>query len=582
MLFRSIMSSDLQHIGLDIGSFFKQKNISSVFTLCGGHISPILVGCEKENIDIIQVRDEVSAVFAADAVSRLTDSVGVAIVTAGPGVTNTITAIKNAQMAQSPVLLIGGAAATLLKGRGSLQDIDQISLLKTYVKSAVSVKKTRDVVPTLANALNTAISGVPGPVFVELPIDLLYPEEDIRKEFMNQLPKSGFFGKIAHWYVNRHLNDLFSSKKSSVKIKPVKEFKLDQRKIDKAALAIVKAKKPVFLLGNQVTQNKEFLPMCLKSIDKLSVPTFTSGMARGCFGSSDKYFFRHNRKHALKNADVVVTLGIPLDFRLGYGFSIGKDATLISINKSKEDLNKNRKPDIGMHADPSRIMHEIGKIINPPSCQNWIEELIKLEKNRENEIQQFSEHKTDFVNPVHLCKTIDKFIDEESILVADGGDFVGTASYTIRPRSPLGWLDPGPFGTLGVGGGFAIGAKTSFPKKEVWVFYGDGASAYSLAEFDTLCRHKLPVIAIIGNDASWQQIAREQKQMLGSNIGTELAFNAYEKVVEGYGGKGYYVENHDTLDETLKRAKEDAKLGYPVLVNIKISKSDFRKGSISV
>ena len=576
------MSSDVQHIGLDIGSFFKQKNISSVFTLCGGHISPILVGCEKENINIIQVRDEVSAVFAADAVSRLTDSVGVAIVTAGPGVTNTITAIKNAQMAQSPVLLIGGAAATLLKGRGSLQDIDQISLLKTYVKSAVSVKKTRDVIPTLANALNTATSGVPGPVFVELPIDLLYPEEDIRKEFINQLPKSGYFGKIAHWYVERHLNDLFSSKKSSIKVKPVKEFKLDQRKIDKAALAIVKAKKPVFLLGNQVTQNKEFLPMCLKSIDKLSVPTFTSGMARGCFGSSDKYFFRHNRKHALKNADVVVTLGIPLDFRLGYGFSINKDATLIAVNKSKEDLNKNRKPDIGIHADPSRIMHEIGKIINPPSCKEWIIELTGLEEKRETEILQFSKNESDFVNPVHLCKTIDKFIDEESILVADGGDFVGTASYTIRPRSALGWLDPGPFGTLGVGGGFAIGAKSSFPKKEVWVFYGDGASAYSLAEFDTLCRHKLPVIAIIGNDASWQQIAREQKQMLGSNIGTELAFNAYEKVVEGYGGKGYYVENHDTLDETLKRAKEDAKLGYPVLVNIKISKSDFRKGSISV
>ena len=576
------MSSDLQHIGLDIGSFFKQKKISSVFTLCGGHISPILVGCEKENINIIQVRDEVSAVFAADAVSRLTDSVGVAIVTAGPGVTNTITAIKNAQMAQSPVLLIGGAAATLLKGRGSLQDIDQISLLKTYVKSAVSVKKTRDVIPTLANALNTATSGVPGPVFVELPIDLLYPEEDIRKEFINQLPKSGYFGKIAHWYVERHLNDLFSSKKSSIKVKPVKEFKIDQRKIDKAALAIVKAKKPVFLLGNQVTQNKEFLPMCLKSIDKLSVPTFTSGMARGCFGSSDKYFFRHNRKHALKNADVVVTLGIPLDFRLGYGFSINKDATLIAVNKSKEDLNKNRKPDIGIHADPSRIMHEIGKIINPPSCKEWIKELTGLEEKRETEILQFSKYETDFVNPVHLCKTIDKFIDEESILVADGGDFVGTASYTIRPRSSLGWLDPGPFGTLGVGGGFAIGAKSSFPKKEVWVFYGDGASAYSLAEFDTLCRHKLPVIAIIGNDASWQQIAREQKQMLGSNIGTKLTFNAYEKVVEGYGGKGYYVENHDTLDETLKRAKEDAKLGYPVLVNIKISKSDFRKGSISV
>ena len=570
------------HIGLDIGSFFKQKNISSIFTLCGGHISPILVGCEKENIDIIQVRDEVSAVFAADAVSRLTDSIGVAIVTAGPGVTNTVTAIKNAQMAQSPVLLIGGAAATLLKGRGSLQDIDQISLLKTYVKSAVSVKKTRDVIPTLANAINTAISGVPGPVFVELPIDLLYPEEDIRNEFMNQLPKSGFFGKIAQWYVNRHLNDLFSSKKSSIKVNPVKVFKLDQHKIDKAALSIVKAKKPVFLLGNQVTQNKEFLSMCLKSLDKLSAPVYTSGMARGCFNSSDKYFFRHNRKHALKNADVVVTLGVPLDFRLGYGFSVNKDATLISINKSKEDLNKNRKPDIAIHADPTRIMHEIGKIINPPSCEEWIKELSVLEESREKEIQQFSETKTDFVNPVYLCKTIDKLIDENSILVADGGDFVGTASYTVRPRAALGWLDPGPFGTLGVGGGFAIGAKSSFPEKEVWVFYGDGASAYSLAEFDTLCRHKLPVIAIIGNDASWQQIAREQKQMLGSNIGTELAFNAYEKVAEGYGGKGYYVDNQESLFETLKLAKEDAKLGYPVLVNVKLSKSDFRKGSISV
>jgi len=572
----------MQHIGLDIGSFFKQKNISSIFTLCGGHISPILVGCEKENIDIIQVRDEVSAVFAADAVSRLTDSIGVAIVTAGPGVTNTVTAIKNAQMAQSPVLLIGGAAATLLKGRGSLQDIDQISLLKTYVKSAVSVKKTRDVIPTLANAINAAISGVPGPVFVELPIDLLYPEEDIRNEFMNQLPKSGFFGKMAHWYVNRHLNDLFSSKKSSIKVNPVKAFKLDQHKIDKAALSIVKAKKPVFLLGNQVTQNKEFLSMCLKSLDKLSAPVYTSGMSRGCFNSSDKYFFRHNRKHALKNADVVVTLGVPLDFRLGYGFSVNKDATLISINKSKEDLNKNRKPDIAIHADPTRIMHEIGKIINPPSCQEWIKELSVLEESREKEIQQFSETKTDFVNPVYLCKTIDKLIDENSILVADGGDFVGTASYTVRPRSALGWLDPGPFGTLGVGGGFAIGAKSSFPEKEVWVFYGDGASAYSLAEFDTLCRHKLPVIAIIGNDASWQQIAREQKQMLGSSIGTELAFNAYEKVAEGYGGKGYYVDNQETLFETLKLAKEDAKLGYPVLVNVKLSKSDFRKGSISV
>ena len=572
----------MRHIGLEVGKFFKEKNISKVFTLCGGHISPILVGCEKENIDIIQVRDEVSSVFAADAVSRLTDSIGVAIVTAGPGVTNTVTAIKNAQMAQSPLLLIGGAAATLLKGKGSLQDIDQISLLKTYVKSAVSVSKARNVIPTLANAINIANSGVPGPVFVELPIDLLYPEEDIRKEHINQLPKEGLVAKFMHWYVNRHLNDLFSTKKSSIKIHPVKDFKLNQKQIDKAALSIVRAKKPVFILGNQVTQNKEFLSMFLKSITKLNVPTYTSGMARGCFGKEDSFFFKHNRKHALKNADVVVTLGVPLDFRLSYGFSINKNANLIAVNKSKEDLKRNRQPDIGINGDPSRIMHEIGKIINAPSCQEWIDELTSLEHEREDEINILAEEKFDNVNPIYLCKAIDQLIDNESILVADGGDFVGTASYAIKPRQALGWLDPGPFGTLGVGGGFAVGAKCSLPGKEVWILYGDGASAYSLAEFDTLCRHKLPVIAIIGNDASWQQIAREQKQMLGSNIGTELAFNAYEKVVEGYGGKGYYVDNQDTLIDTLKQAKADAKLGYPVLVNVKLSKSDFRKGSISV
>jgi thiamine pyrophosphate-dependent acetolactate synthase large subunit-like protein len=524
----------------------------------------------------------VSSVFAADAVSRLTDSIGVAVVTAGPGVTNTVTAIKNAQMAQSPLLLIGGAAATLLKGRGSLQDIDQISLLKTYVKSAISVSKARDVIPTLANAINIANSGVPGPVFVELPIDLLYPEHDIRKEHISKLPKAGHLAKLMSWYVNRHLNDLFSTKKSSIKVKPMKDFKLNQKKIDSAALSIVRAKKPVFVLGNQVTQNKEFLSMFLKSVKKLNVPTFTSGMARGCFGKEDSFFFKHNRKHALKNADVVVTLGVPLDFRLGYGFSINKEADLIAINKSKDDLNKNRKPEIGINGDPARIMHEIGKIINAPSCKDWIDELTILEKEREEEIKLLSEEKFENVNPVFLCKSIDELIDDESILVADGGDFVGTASYTIKPRQALGWLDPGPFGTLGVGGGFAIGAKSSLPHKEVWVLYGDGASAYSLAEFDTLCRHKLPVIAVIGNDASWQQIAREQKQMLGSNIGTKLAFNSYEKVVEGYGGKGYLVEKQDTLIDTLKQAKEDAKLGYPVLVNVKLSKSDFRKGSISV
>jgi thiamine pyrophosphate-dependent acetolactate synthase large subunit-like protein len=570
------------HAGFSVSSFFTNNNINTVFTLCGGHISPILVGCESEGIDIIEVRDEASTVFAADAVSRLTDSVGVAIVTAGPGVTNTITAIKNAQLAQSPLILIGGAAATLLRGRGSLQDIDQMALIKPHVKSAVRVSKTRDIVPSLTNALNTAMSGVPGPVFVELPIDLLYPEETIREQHANQLPSNGIVGKAMTWYVNRHLNNMFSDRKSSIKIRKKTRLLGRQKDIDNAALAIVNAKKPLILLGNQVTQNKENLSQFIKSLNKLSIPTYTSGMSRGCFNEDDTFFMRHNRKHALKNADVVLTIGLPLDFRLGYGSSINKNAKIIAINKSKTDMKKNRKPFIGIHGDPTRAMCEIAKVINPPKCTEWLKELNVLEKNRDDEIIQQSEMTTDFVNPIKLCTTINNLLDDSSILIADGGDFVGTASYVVRPKGPLSWLDPGPFGTLGVGGGFALGSKSAYKDKEVWIIYGDGACAFSLAEFDTFVRHKLPVIAIVGNDASWQQIAREQVDMLGSPIGTNLANTAYHQVAIGYGGKGYAVEDPNELESVLLQAKEDARNGHPVLVNVRIGKTDFRKGSISV
>jgi thiamine pyrophosphate-dependent acetolactate synthase large subunit-like protein len=570
------------HAGFSVSSFFTNNNINTVFTLCGGHISPILVGCESEGIDIIEVRDEASTVFAADAVSRLTDSVGVAIVTAGPGVTNTITAIKNAQLAQSPLILIGGAAATLLRGRGSLQDIDQMALIKPHVKSAVRVSKTRDIVPSLTNALNTAMSGVPGPVFVELPIDLLYPEETIREQHANQLPSNGIVGKAMTWYVNRHLNNMFSDRKSSIKIRKKTRLLGRQKDIDNAALAIVNAKKPLILLGNQVTQNKEDLSQFIKSLNKLSIPTYTSGMSRGCFNEDDTFFMRHNRKHALKNADVVLTIGLPLDFRLGYGSSINKNAKIIAINKSKTDMKKNRKPFIGIHGDPTRAMCEIAKVINPPKCTEWLKELNVLEKNRDDEIIQQSEMTTDFVNPIKLCTTINNLLDDSSILIADGGDFVGTASYVVRPKGPLSWLDPGPFGTLGVGGGFALGSKSAYKDKEVWIIYGDGACAFSLAEFDTFVRHKLPVIAIVGNDASWQQIAREQVNMLGSPIGTNLANTAYHQVAIGYGGKGYAVEDPNELESVLLQAKEDARNGHPVLVNVRIGKTDFRKGSISV
>ena len=570
------------HAGFSISSFFKDNNISTVFTLCGGHISPILVGCESEGINIIQVRDEASAVFAADATSRITDTIGVAIVTAGPGVTNTMTAIKNAQLAQSPLLLIGGAAATLLKGKGSLQDIDQLSLMKPHVKSATSVKRCRDIIPVLHNAINRAVSDVPGPVFVELPIDLLYPEEMIREQHLSQVSSNSFVDKVFKWYVEQHLKNVFSKRKSIIIPRKKSIKNANQSAIDKAAITIHESVRPVILLGNQIIHNKEFLDRFIQSLKKLSIPTYTSGMARGCLGKEDSFFLRHNRKHALKNADVVITAGVPLDFRLGYGFSINSDAKIIALNKSRKDLVKNRRPYLQLKGDPSRSIYEIAKIINTPDCKVWLEELQQMEQKRDDEILAQAEMDTEFVNPIKACTTINDVLDENSIIIADGGDFVGTASYVLRPRAPLSWLDPGAFGTLGVGGGFALGAKSAFPNKEVWIIYGDGACAFSLAEFDTFVRHKLPVIAIVGNDSSWQQIAREQVAMLGSDIGTNLNDTNYHQVAEGYGGKGFLVTEISQLRDVLLQAKSDAKTGTPVLINMRIGKTDFRKGSISI
>ena len=570
------------HAGFSISSFFKDNNISTVFTLCGGHISPILVGCESEGINIVQVRDEASAVFAADATSRITDTIGVAIVTAGPGVTNTMTAIKNAQLAQSPLLLIGGAAATLLKGKGSLQDIDQLSLMKPHVKSATSVKRCRDIVPVLHNAINCAVSDIPGPVFVELPIDLLYPEEMIREQHLSQVSSNSFVDKVFKWYVEQHLKNVFSKGKSFIIPRKQSIKNASQSAIDKAAITIHESVRPVVLLGNQIIHNKEFLDRFIQSLKKLSIPTYTSGMARGCLGKEDSFFLRHNRKHALKNADVVITAGVPLDFRLGYGSSINSDAKIIALNKSSKDLVKNRRPYLQLKGDPSRSIYEIAKIINTPDCKTWLEELQQMEQERDNEILAQAEMDTKFVNPIKACTTINDVLDENSIIIADGGDFVGTASYVLRPRAPLSWLDPGAFGTLGVGGGFALGAKSAFPDKEVWIIYGDGACAFSLAEFDTFVRHKLPVIAIVGNDGSWQQIAREQVAMLGSDIGTTLNDTNYHQVAEGYGGKGFLVTEISQLRDVLLQAKSDAKTGTPVLINMRIGKTDFRKGSISI
>ena len=284
-------------------------------------------------------------------------------------------------------------------------------------------------------------------------------------------------------------------------------------------------------------------------------------------------------------ADLVLLVGVPNVFRLNYGRSIPSKTPVIGINRNKHDLTANRKPTLGIQVDAGLFLRTLPSHLAEADrnrWQNWHKLLLGRDGARDSEIVEQAEATTEFVNPIQLCRQIDQQLDEVSILVGDGGDFVGTASYVLRPRSPLAWLDPGAFGTLGVGGGFALAAKLHKPDAEVWLLYGDGAAGYSLAEFDSFARHNLPVIAIIGNDASWSQIAREQVEILGTPLGTELARTDYHKVAEGYGGVGLCVNDASQVATVLQQAKEIARSGKPVLVNVWIGKTDFRKGSISM
>lgn len=577
--------------GAIVGEVLASRGIGHLFTLCGGHISPILVGAENNGIRVIDVRDEVSAVFAADAVARMTGLPGAAAVTAGPGVTNTVTALKNAQMAQSPIILFGGAAATLLKGRGSLQDIDQISVLQSITKWAVAVKKVRSIGPTVQKALEIAQEGVPGPVFVELPIDLLYSEEMVRDMFMKEVGGQGgknLGTKALALYMRGHLYRQFNQ--PHVSIVPPMRASLPPKpgtrspQTQKVASLLQKAERPALVIGSQALVNTSDPQPIADAVEALGIPTWLGGMARGLLGRHSDIQFRHKRSAALKEADLVIIAGFPFDFRLGYGRAISSRATLISANLSASEMRKNRRPDVPVHMHAGEFLRDlsssaVGKL---GPWADWFDTLHAREQQRDAEIAEQANAPSELVNPLQLFQRIEEKMSDDAVLVVDGGDFVATASYILRPRKPLSWLDPGVFGTLGVGGGFAVGASLVRPGKEVWLIYGDGSCAYSIAEMDTCVRHGLAPIAVIGTDGSWAQIAREQVPMLGTDVGTVLQRTAYHDVAQGYGAAGLLLDDPSRIDAVLDEAKALAASGKPVVINVHIAKTEFRKGSISM
>jgi acetolactate synthase-1/2/3 large subunit len=575
------------HGGDRVAETLRVHGVRSLFTLCGGHISPILSAAKARGIRVVDVRDEATAVFAADATARLSGIPGVAAVTAGPGIANAITALKNAQLAQSPVVLLGGAAPTALQGRGALQDIDQRPLVEPHVKLFRKILTVRDLRPAVEEAFAVARSGVPGPVFVECPVDLLYDEASIRQWYAEAAGKgTSAADRILRFYLDRHVRKMFKGSQlpETHRMLGVEPPRPKDGALRAALAALEKSQRPLMVIGSQAVVMSAQADALADAVAKLEVPVYLSGMARGLLGRDHPLQMRHQRRTALREADCVVLAGVPCDFRLDYGKHVRRSAKLIAANRSVKDARLNRTPDIAAIGDAGLFLQELARTLpgSGPRWVDWRAQLRQRDDAREAEIDQQAGAGGEFVNPLAFLRELEKAASDKALLVADGGDFVATASYVLHPRTPLGWLDPGAFGTLGVGAGFALGAALARPGSEVWIVFGDGACGYGLAEFDTFVRHGIPVIAVVGNDAGWTQIAREQVKMLHDDVATVLARSDYHAVAKAFGAEGIVVKRMDEVVPALAQARALAEQGRPVLVNVWLDKTEFREGSLSM
>ena len=577
----------IRHGGDHIAQALQAHGVQRLFTLCGGHISPILAAAKARGIRVVDVRDEVTAVFAADATARLTGLPGVAAVTAGPGISNTITALKNAQLAQSPVILLGGAAPTALQGRGALQDIAQRPLVEPHVKRFIKLARVRDLAGAVTEAFALARAGVPGPVFIECPVDLLYDEASIRQWYADAAGKGSSLPERAlRWYLNRHAERMFAGGQDAA-VPPPRSVSVPlagSGALAAAQAALAKAEKPLLVIGSQALVQADEAERVAAAVARLGVPVYLSGMARGLLGRDHPLQLRHTRRQALREADCVLLAGVPCDFRLDYGRHVRRSATLIAANRSAKDARLNRRPDVAAIGDAGQFLIALAdsQAQAPTRWAGWIDTLRARDQVRETEIDTQAAAQGEFVNPLAFFRALEAEAGANAIFVADGGDFVATASYVLHPRAPLTWLDPGAFGTLGVGAGFALGAALARPDREVWIVFGDGACGWGLTEFDSFVRQGVPVIAVVGNDAGWTQIAREQVKMLHDDVATVLARTAYHEVAAGFGAEGLLVRHADEVLPALRRARELAAQGKAVLVNVWLDKTEFREGSLSM
>jgi acetolactate synthase-1/2/3 large subunit len=545
-----------RHGGQLVARALAAEGVTHLFTLCGGHIQALYDGCIDEGIRVVDTRHEQTAAHAADGWARVTGQPGVAAVTAGPGVTNAVTAVANAQRAQVPMVLLGGQGARTHgpfggQDRGALQEMDHIALLRSLTKWAVSVPETRRLPEYVQSAFRIARSGVPGPVFVELPLDIV-------------------MGSCSEAEAIRYPGHLTEATPAG-----------DPEFIQRAARLLRAAERPIAIVGSQWRWSR--CPEGLYSLaGALSLPVFLNGMARGALGRDHPCLFRHCRSAALRRSDCILVFGTPFDFRLGYGQKLSSAARVIQVDLDGAEIGRNRSVDVGIVGDSGRVAAQLADSLDRHEVSaDWREELAQLDQARLDEMRRHCNDDVQPINPLRLCSELNQFVGEQTIIVGDGGDFVATAAAIFELHRPAQWMDPGPLGTLGVGPGYALAAKLARPDCDVLLVLGDGSFGFNGIEFEALVRQRIKVVGVVGNDACWTQIHRGQVMLYGRERAraTTLAHTRYDRMVEALGGHGEHVRRLDQLRPALERAfaAEDA-----ALVNVEIGASDFRKNALAV
>ena len=528
------------HGGRLIAKRLRAHGVSKLFTLSGGHLFSIYDGCRAEGIEIVDVRHEQSAAFAAEGWAKVTRTVGVCALTAGPGVTNGLSAIASAAQNHSPVLALGGRAPAFRWGQGSLQEIDHVPFVKPLVKLAATAGSAAEMPGLIDRAMSASLTPHGGPTFLDFPLDRVFMEGEERGPAA-MLPE------------------------------PWRGPGADQSDCDRAAALLRGAQRPVIMAGTNLYWGRGERQL-LALAQGLRVPVFLNGQGRGCVPADHELSFARARSVGLGQADVALVIGVPLDFRLGFGAAFAPEAQIVAIDVAAPERDHPRQVAAGLYGalpatlDALRDAAGGGMAATASEREAWIASLRALEDQRRGEEADALGDPRAPLHPMRIYGELAQMLDRDAIVIGDGGDFVSFAGRVVDSYRPGCWLDPGPYGCLGSGPGYALAAKLAHPQRQVVLLLGDGAFGFSGLEFDTLARHGVEVVGVIGNNGIWALEKHPMEFLYGYSVAAELRPETrYDQVVAALGCHGELVRDPSELRPALERAFA---AGRPALVNV--------------